>query len=309
MENRQWKIVNGKPLMLSIPEEFVYNTVAREGKAGQLWIAQLPELFDAFCRRWDLVLDGEVLHGYLGLVVPVLREDERCVLKLSWRNASLTQEMQALKTWAGNGAALLLEADPAQGALLLERLAPRSLGTVPVDEAIVIAGRLLRRLAIPAPSEVQSQTEVASEMVTLLPARWTQFCRPFPRRVLEAVLETVQSVTACEDDLLVNYDLHYENVLAGEREPWLVIDPKVVRGDPVFGLAQLLWTRLEEIEDGPGVESIFSLLVESAQVDSVHARAWTMVRIVDYWLWALSVGFTYDPARCRILVDRLFPNH
>lgn len=294
--------------MFSIPKEFAYDTIVREGEAGRSWIAQLPDLFASFCHRWDLVLDGTVLHGYLGLVVPVRRRDEPCVLKLSWHNAA--QEMLALRAWAGDGAVRLLESDPAQGALLLERLdARRSLYSVPVEKAIVIAGRLLSRLAIPAPSGVRSQTELASEMLTLLPARWTQYGCPFERRLLDAVLETVQCAPIGEDGLLVNYDLHYGNVLAGEREPWLVIDPKVVRGNPVFGLAQLLWTRLEEIEDGLGVESIFRLLVESAEVDPVPARAWTVVRIVDYWLWALSVGFTYDPARCRILVDRLVPIH
>lgn len=34
-------------------------------------------------------------------------------------------------------------------------------------------------------------------------------------------------------------------------------------------------------------------------------RAWTLVRCVDYWLWALSAGLTEDPARCEIIVRQL----
>src|SRR5690606_39320812 len=33
-------------------------------------------------------------------------------------------------------------------------------------------------------------------------------------------------------DRLLHWDLHYANVLAGEREPWLAIDPKPLAGDP-----------------------------------------------------------------------------
>ncbi|MGW4483521.1 aminoglycoside phosphotransferase family protein [Amycolatopsis sp. NPDC004368] len=44
----------------------------------------------------------------------------------------------------------------------------------------------------------------------------------------------------------VNEDLHYENVLAGQREPWLVIDPKPIAGDLEYGVFSLLWNRFDE---------------------------------------------------------------
>ncbi|GGW53564.1 hypothetical protein GCM10010381_43810 [Streptomyces xantholiticus] len=37
-------------------------------------------------------------------------------------------------------------------------------------------------------------------------------------------------------DRLLHWDLHFDNVLAAEREPWLVIDPKLLVGDPGFEL-------------------------------------------------------------------------
>ncbi|MEZ4832082.1 MAG: aminoglycoside phosphotransferase family protein [Caldilineaceae bacterium] len=224
------------------------------------------------------------------------RGDERCALKLAWIDASTAQEALVLAVWDGRRCTPA-RSRSAAGALLLERLdAQRSLRDLPVGAAIVIAGRLLRRLAIPAPTGVRTLTDHAADMDRLLRARWAQLGRPFGRRLLDAVLETARSAKHSQERLLVNWDLHYENVLAGEREPWLVIDPKVVAGDPAFGLAQLLWTRLEEIEDGSGVDHVFQLLVEAAEIDPISARAWTILRLVDYWLWALSVGFTEDPA-------------
>jgi hypothetical protein len=79
----------------------------------------------------------------------------------------------------------------------------------------------------------------------------------------------------------------------------------VVIGDPEFGIAQLLWTRLEDIEAHGGLDHHFHVLIEAADLDLTLARAWTLVRCVDYWLWGLTVGLTYDPARCERIVSWL----
>jgi streptomycin 6-kinase len=105
--------------------------------------------------------------------------------------------------------------------------------------------------------------------------------------------------------LLVNYDLIYADVLAGEREPWLVVDPKVVSGDLEYGVAQLLWRRLEEMQARRGLDYYFQSLTEAAGLDAALTRSWTFVRCVDYWLWGTSIGLTEDPARCKAITDWL----
>jgi streptomycin 6-kinase len=126
-----------------------------------------------------------------------------------------------------------------------------------------------------------------------------------PRHLLDQACDLAAQLGRSTERLLVNYDLHYADVLASEREPWLAVDPKVVVGDPEFGVAQLLWRRLEDIEAQGGLERHFRLLTEAAALDHQRARAWTLVRCVDYWLWGLSVGLTEDPARCEIIVNWL----
>ena len=42
------------------------------------------------------------------------------------------------------------------------------------------------------------------------------------------------------EQVLVNQDLHAENVLAAEREPWLVIDPKPLTGEREFAIAPII---------------------------------------------------------------------
>lgn len=64
-------------------------------------------------------------------------------------------------------------------------------------------------------------------------------------------------------DRVLHTDLHYANVLAGQRQPWAVIDPKPVNGDPHYEIAPMLWNRWDEI---------------AADVrDGVRRRFWTLV--------------------------------
>src|SRR4051794_3001977 len=123
--------------MIVVPEEFAIATVAREGVAGRKWVDALPGLVEALCRRWELVVDGPAMHGYLGLVVPVSRGNEPCALKVSWIEESNAGEAIALRAWGGRGAVRLLEAEASHGAMLLERLDhTRSLCDVEIEAAV-----------------------------------------------------------------------------------------------------------------------------------------------------------------------------
>lgn len=288
--------------MLTIPEDFAADLVNLAGEAGREWIDRLPTLVESLQARWNLETDGAPLHGYLGLVVPMKRGGEKCALKVSWRDESTLGEISALAAWKGNGAVRLLESDASIGAMLLEWLdSDRSLFDLEIDDAISVAGDLLRRLAAPAPADIPRLTDVAEGLTTSLPERWERLGRPLPRRVIDAAVDQASLLGPSSVDLLANYDLHYGNVLAGQREPWLAIDPKVVAGDPEYALAQLLWTRLEDIDRAGGLARHFAALLDRAQLDPSRARAWTLVRVVDYWLWGLSVGLTEDPKRCEAI--------
>lgn len=293
--------------MIVVPEGFAVDTITREGEAGRAWIEALPGLVDAMCRRWGLQVDGRVMNGYLGVAVPVRCGEELCILKVSWLGEFLPYEVAALRAWDGHGAVRLLESDIERGAMLLERLDySKSLNDVGIEEAMGVAGRLLRRLSIQAPEGIPLLRDRGEEMHRDFPERWENAGRPMSRRLLDQARElAVELGRACKRNLLVNYDLHCADVLAGKREPWLAVDPMVVAGDPEYGIAQLLWTRLEEIRANGGLDRQFPVLVESAELDPDLARGWALVRCVDYWLWGLSVGLTYDPARCEVITGWL----
>jgi streptomycin 6-kinase len=196
---------------------------AQASVEGRAWIAALPALVERLCRRWRLqVEDGGAARGYHGVVVPVRRGAERCVLKLTWPVERAVDEARALAAWRGQGAVLLLEADPAVGALLLERLDPtRTLDSLALRAAAQVAGRLLRRLAIPAPEGVRPLRTVAVGIEASLPGRQQRLGRPVPEGWLAIAGGLAHELGASAGDRLVHADLHYGNVLAGHREPWL----------------------------------------------------------------------------------------
>jgi streptomycin 6-kinase len=118
---------------------------------------------------------------------------------------------------------------------------------------------------------------------------------PIPRRLVEQALSAGTDLAAepATDSRVIHCDLHYQNVLAADREPWLVIDPKPVNGDPHYEIAPMLWNRWDELggDVREGVRRRFYTLVDHAGFDEDRARAWVLVRMVHNAMWALE-----DPA-------------
>ncbi len=125
---------------------------------------------------------------------------------------------------------------------------------------------------------------------------------PFSTAWAEAAVDAARQLAGSTASALVHSDLHWGNVLSGEREPWLAIDPKPARGDPERSVAELLWTRADEIPDATGLRTLLAAIVDAGQLEPDRARAWVVARTVDYWQWAVGVGLTDDPRRCaRVL--------
>jgi streptomycin 6-kinase len=274
---------------------------------GRKWISTLPILLDELARHWRLdIEDSGVKHGYHAVVLLARRNAQPCVLKLTWPAARMVDEARALTAWNGRGAVLMLEADTQVGALLLERLdSGRTLNSINLHDAAEVAGRLLRRLAVPAPAGFQSLQDIAVHIGDGLQLRQERLGSPIPQDWLDTARGLADTLGADAGDRLVHADLHYDNILAGRREPWLAIDPKPVSGDPEHAVPELLWTRVDELHDAEGIRNLLSMLVRAAELDFEKARRWALVRCIDYWLWGLEHGLTEDPKRCRRIVDAL----
>jgi streptomycin 6-kinase len=201
---------------------------------------------------------------------------------------------------------LLVETDLGAGTMLLERLDPaRSLATLPLAEANHHAGTVMRRLAVPAPSWVTSTGELVRDRLATLEADWVALGRPVPAGMLAAACTAAETLTSAAGDRAVDGALHHEQVLGGEREPWLTVDPWLLRGDIGYDLARCLWDRLHEMPDAATINEQLDIIADAAGLDREHARRSAIFRTTDYWLWGLQHGFTEDPRRCRRLATAL----
>ena len=213
------------------------------------------------------------------------------MLKLGFPDDESEHEGLALQRWAGTGAVRLLSADPHRSALLLERLHPTDLDSLPVLDACEVVAGLYDRLHVPAPPQLRQ--------VTAYLDRWTPQLRalprhaPIPHRLVEQTLALVRELFADPGPgVMVHGDLHYQNVLAGDREPWLAIDPKPMAGDRHYELAPMLWNRWDEaVATGDlrfALRRRFHTIVDAAGLDEELARDWVVVRMVYNMLWELD---------------------
>jgi streptomycin 6-kinase len=289
-----------------VPPEFIERQAVTAPEADA-WLLKLPLWVNEITATWDLrTANGPVLMGGEGVVIPVRRGGERLALKMSLPGPAMEAAAAAYAAWAGEGAAMMLDHDPARGALLLEWLDPgRSLAAEPLFEAAEQAGVLLRRLAVDAPPRLPTLAARMDDSLDKMPGWQRDLGEPVPHRSLALALELLRWLRADLGDRLVHADLHYENILAGEREPWLAVDPRALRGDPEVAVAELLWWRIDEAADDDDLERLLATLVDAAALDPHRARAHALVRAVDYWLWGLQHGLTLDPPRCERLVGVL----
>jgi len=88
--------------------------------------------------------------------------------------------------------------------------------------------------------------------------------------------------TAAEQRLLVT-DLHAGNVLAAEREPWLVIDPKPYVGDPAYDVLQHMLNCRGRLVTDPF--ALATRLAGLTGVDPERLRHWLFARLVVESAW------------------------
>jgi streptomycin 6-kinase len=290
--------------LIDLPQTFL--EMPRWWHEGSGWLAGLPDSVRVICGQWNLILDGRVMHGSNAIAVPVRRDGEPLVLRMTYPDDRTGDEIRALRFWDGRGTVRILDADPACGASLLERLdGEHTLASLPLPEALPIIARLMRRLAVPAPADARSTATIVQKRTLSFEPDWDRLGQPFPREILDAALAVSDDLATTSSTLAVNGDLHFEQVLRGTRESWLVVDPVLLRGDIDYDLARILWTRLDELATDRDVREAFETIVREAGLDHDRAHAWVLYRTLDYWLWGLGYGLTEDPVRCARLV-RIF---
>jgi streptomycin 6-kinase len=246
-------------------------------------VADLANVAESQLQRWDLRRDGEPTRGRGTMVLPVRTSDgAQAVLKIGPADAESEHEHLALRRWAGDAAVRLLSADPPHRALLLERVHAETLDTLPDVQACEVVAGLYRRLHVLALPQLRTLTSYLEQWMRDFEALPRNAA--MPHRLVEQAVALGRDLAAdpASTGRLVHANLHYGNVLAADREPWLAIAPRPVNGDPHYEVAPMLWNRWDELSGRirDGVQRRFYALVDAAEFDEDRARAWVLIRVV-----------------------------
>ncbi|HEY7174778.1 MAG TPA: aminoglycoside phosphotransferase family protein [Micromonosporaceae bacterium] len=292
---------------IALPQAFL--DMPRWWSDGTGWLDDLPRSIVAQCAAWRLRIAGGVAHGSNAVVLPVTRGGEKFALRMTPPGPDVAAQIRALRFWDGRSMVRLYDAEPSAGAMLLEWLpSGATLRRVPLDDAMPVLGQMMRRLAVPAPDDVPSTAAIVADRAGELEPDWDRMVEPFDRAILVAAFAAAGRLAARDaalpggdSGLAVDGDLHSDQVVRAVREPWLAIDPVLLRGDIAYDLARVLWTRIDEMAGAVDVVRHFERVVREAGIDADRARDAVVFRTVDYWLWALGAGLTDDPLRCERL--------
>ncbi|HTW19241.1 MAG TPA: aminoglycoside phosphotransferase family protein [Mycobacteriales bacterium] len=246
------------------------------------WLAALPGVVKQAADHWGLEIAAPYEPGgECAWVAPARTPDGAdVVVKVGWPHPESEHESAGLALWAGEGVVRLLDdiaADSVQ-VLLLERCLPGAALSHAADPAKcddVIAGLLLRlRRRPPAAHPFRPLAVMCAEWADAAGRRLITSVLP-DRELIRTGIALFRTLpqTATEQVVLFT-DLHSDNVLAAQREPWLAIDPKPYVGDPCYDVLQhLLNTRLAQDPRG-AAERMAGL----AELDAPRVREWLFAR-------------------------------
>jgi streptomycin 6-kinase len=256
----------------------------RGSSEGRSWIDSLPRLVEECAQAWSLRIGTPYPSSHVALVLPVEREDEMpAVLKIQFPDRECEHEAAALRTWQGDGAVHLLAHDAARHALLVERCTPGThLRELSAEEALSMLVDLLPRLWKPTREPVGTLAQEAARWQWSLLRSWERAAHPFARELLDAALEALETLPGSQGQpVLLHQDLHADNVLRAEREPWLAIDPKPLVGEREFGVAPIV--RSFELGHGEaaGLQRL-DHLCRAFGLDRERARRWTLAQTLAW---------------------------
>jgi streptomycin 6-kinase len=247
----------------------------------------LPAVVEQLEQRWGLRV-GEPFQpgGQTAWVAPARRDaGEDVVLKVVWPHPEAEHEADGLRAWNGDGAVQLVatyESDDVS-ALLLERCRPgTSLAARPEPEQDTVIAGLLRRLWVaPTPGHgfrsLQDMCDAWADEFEARPASDRAALDPGLAREGIALFRALPATA--DRAVLLCTDLHAENVLAAEREPWLVIDPKPYIGDPAYDPLQHLLNCDARLHADP--QEVSGRMADLLGIDRERLLLWLFARCVQ----------------------------
>jgi streptomycin 6-kinase len=261
---------------------------AAESEGRSAWLATLPPTILMLAERWSLTVGAPFQPGgRTAWVAPVRDAEGRdLVLKVGWRHPEALHEAAGLRVWDGRGAVRLydaLDVDEDTTALLLEHCRPgTTLAVRPEEEQDPVVAGLLRRLwGVPVPDRLFRPLQaMCDRWADEFEAKTASGPATVDAGLAREGIELFRSLPRGADrHVLLVTDLHAGNVLAAEREPWLVVDPKPYAGDPAYDSLQHILNCGRRLHDDP--RGLARRMADLLDLDPDRLLCWLFARCVQ----------------------------
>ena len=278
--------------MLNLPERFTKNTLDICGKSGEQWLNDLPRIIGELEENWSLKVENPFPNLSYNFVAPCICKDG-AVLKIALplNNPEISGEAKFLQIKDGKGAVRLLKSDENRRAILLERLTPgkhlKEVCQTDKTKTVEIAIKIQREI-IKKPPENSAFRRLEDWFKGFDKAAKTKF----PREFIFKASEFYKELSCSSNKFLIHGDLHHENILSAQREPFLAIDPKSIIGDIGYEISVFLNNHLWWLASEPDLKEKLNYAVkqfsEAFEIEPQDLRKWAFAQIV------LSAWWTFE---------------
>jgi streptomycin 6-kinase len=281
-----------------IPEYFADFMIKLAGEEGREWLERLPAILARCEERWNVRIGELVGNLSFNYVAPAVRADGTVVMLKVGLTDEFPSQPEALRHFGGHGMVQLLAYDEQDAAMLMERLRPgTSLRAVENDEvAISAAAEVMRKIWHPLPPEHYPFPTVADWGKGFARLRRQQYnggSGPIPPALFDRAEKLYAELSASmAEPVLLHGDLHQDNILAAEREPWLAVDPKGVIGEPVYETGALLRNFWPDILSVANPKALMARRIDQLAAELGFERAriydWAFAQAVLSVLWGVE---------------------
>ncbi len=285
-----------------IPDDLIASATLYWGDDGKRWCDALPSQIERYLERWRCEVEVALRGASTAYVARVRREDgSPAVLKIAY--PEIRGELAALRAYGKSNTVEVYEGDTC--ALLLEWCEPGwSLRDVAsTDRAFEVTIGLMRELwEIEPVTGIGTLAQQCRRYVRFgqetLAERPDLVCSEYARGL--AILETLSRVQGPE--VFLHGDLHPGNILKSLRRPWLVIDPKPLRGERAYETIPLI---LEAGREPPGhldekqIATRVNTVAASLGLSPERIAQWGAARSCDWSLFCHRANQQGDAERAK----------
>ena len=266
------------------------------GEEAIAWLDRLPGVLADCERRWNITI-GPPFNLSFNYVASAVRADgTQVVLKVCSLTDEFPQQPEALRLVDGHGMVRLLEVDTTEEIMLLERLLPGTMLLEVEDDEITTscAASIMQKIWRPVPENHPFKTiQQWGKGFERLRQSYDGGTGPFPQALVERAETLYRELSASmAEPVLLHGDLHHENILSAEREPWLAIDPKGVVGEAVYETGSWLRNPMPQLLDLPYPGRILARRIdqfsEQLGFERARIRDWALAQAMLSAWWSME---------------------